>query len=39
MRNIITETGNKEFKGMKMEAIWQLFDATVIPIITYGSES
>ena len=31
-QNIITETGNKEFKGMKMQAIWQLFDATVIPI-------
>ena len=38
-QNIITETGNKEFKGMKMQAIWQLFDATVIPIMTYGSES
>ena len=38
-QSIITETGNKEFKGMKMQAIWQLFDATVTPIMTYGSES
>ena len=37
-QNIITETGNKEFKGLKMQAIWQLFDATITPIMTYGSE-
>ena len=37
-QNIITETGNKEFKGLKMQAIWQLFDATIVPTMTYGSE-
>ena len=37
-QNIITETGNKEFKGLKMQAIWQLLDATVISIMTFGSE-
>ena len=36
---ILTDTGNKEFKGMKMQAIWQLTDAVIIPIITYGAES
>ena len=35
---IIAETGNKEFKGMKMKAIWQLVDATIIPILTYAAE-
>ena len=34
----MNETGDKEFKGMRMEAIWQLLEATVIPIMTYGSE-
>ena len=38
-QRILTETGNKEFKGMKMQAIWQLTDAVIIPIITYGAES
>ena len=37
-QNIITETRNKEFKGLKMQTIWQLFDATIVPIMTYGSE-
>ena len=37
-QNIITETGNKEFKGMKMQAIWQMVEATIIPILTYGAE-
>ena len=37
-QQIITETGNKEFKGMKMRAIWQLIDAVIIPILTYGAE-
>ena len=37
-QNILTETGNKEFKGMKMEAIWQLTEAIILPIITYGAE-
>ena len=35
---IIAETGNKEFKGTKMKAIWQLVDATIIPILTYTAE-
>ena len=38
-QRILTETGNKEFKGMKMQAIWQLTDAVIIPNITYGAES
>ena len=37
-QNIITETGNKEFKGIKMEAVWQLVDSVIIPILTYGAE-
>ena len=37
-QNIITETGNKEFKGMKMQATWQMVEATIIPILTYGAE-
>ena len=35
--NIITEMGNKEFKGMKMQAIWQIAEATIIPVVTYGA--
>ena len=35
---VIAETGNKEFKGIKMKAIWQLVDATMIPILTYAAE-
>ena len=38
-QRILTETGNKEFKGMKMQAIWQLTEAVIIPIITYGAGS
>ena len=37
-QNIITETGNKEFKGMKMQAIRQMVEATIIPIPTYEAE-
>ena len=36
---IIAEAGNKEFKGIKMKAIWQLVDSIIIPILTYASES
>ena len=36
--SIMAETGNKEFKGIKMYAIWQMVDARVIPIITYACE-
>ena len=36
--SIMAETGNKEFKGIKMNAIWQMVDAIVIPIITYACE-
>ena len=36
--SIIAETGNKEFKGIKMQAIWQMVDAIIIPILTYACE-
>ena len=36
--SIMAETGNKEFKGIKMYAIWQMVDAIIIPIITYACE-
>ena len=35
---ILAETGNKEFKGIKMKAIWQMVDAIIVPIITYACE-
>ena len=38
-QNIIAETGNREFKGIKMQAIWQMAEAILIPILTYGAES
>ena len=34
----MAETGNKEFKGIKMYVIWQMVEAIVIPIITYACE-
>ena len=37
-QRILNETGNKEFKGMKMYAIWQLVDCAIISILTYGAE-
>ena len=37
-QTIMSKTGNKEFKGIKMEAIWQLVDSIIIPILTYGAE-
>ena len=37
-QKIIYETGNKEFKGMRMCAVWQLIEATIIHILTYGAE-
>ena len=36
--SIISETGKKEFKGIKMQAIWQMVDAIIIPIVTYACE-
>ena len=36
--SVIAETGNKEFKGIKMQAIWQMVDAIIIPIMTYACE-
>ena len=36
--SIISETGNKEFKGIKMQAIWQMVNAIIIPIMTYACE-
>ena len=38
-QEILAETGNKEFNGKRMRAIWELIETTIIPIITYGSES
>ncbi len=37
-QTIIFETGNKEFKGMRMRAIWELVDTTIIPILLYAAE-
>ena len=39
MQKILSETGDKEFKGMRMKAIWQCIEATIVPIMTYSSES
>ena len=36
---ILAETGNKEFKGIKMTAVWQMVDAILIPILTYACEA
>ena len=30
--------GDKEFKGIKMRALWELVETSIIPIITYVSE-
>ena len=35
---ILAETGNTEFKGIKMKTIWQMVDAIIIPIITDSCE-
>ena len=35
---MMTETGNNEFKAIRMEAIWQLVDSIIIPIKTSGAE-
>ena len=37
-QEILAETGNKEFKSMKMAAVWKLVETIIIPLITYGSE-
>ena len=37
IQEIMVETGNKEFHRLRMEAVRQLMEATIIPIITYGS--
>ena len=36
---IIAEAGNKEVKGIKMKAIWQLVDSIIKPKLTYACES
>ena len=36
--SIISVTDNKEFKGIKMQAIWQMVHAIIIPIMTYACE-
>ncbi len=38
-QNIATTTGNKEFKGIRMKAIWLLIDRCIIPILTYAAEA
>ncbi len=38
VQKILIETGDKEFKGIKMRAIWELIETSIIPIITYASE-
>ena len=38
-QTILAETGDKEFKGMRLKAICQCIEATIIPILTYGSEA
>ena len=38
-QRILAETGDKVFKGIRMKAIWQCIEATIIPILTYGSEA
>ena len=35
---ILAESGNTEFIGIKVKAIWQMVDATIIPITTYSCE-
>ncbi len=35
---IFTITGNQNFKGIKMRAIWEMITTCIIPIITYGAE-
>ena len=39
MQKILSETGDKEFNRMRMKAIWQCIEATIVPILTYSSES
>ena len=39
IQRILAETGDKEFKRMRMKSIWQCIEATTIPILTYGSEA
>ena len=34
----MTITTNKKLKDIKMRAIWELMDTTIILILTYGSE-
>ena len=36
--DLVNEYHNKEFKGMKMQAIWKLVEAVIIPIMTYAAE-
>ena len=35
---MLAKTGNKEFKGIKMKAIWQMVDAMLMPIMTYACQ-
>ena len=35
---ILAEAGNKEFKGIKRRAIWQMVETIIIPILTYAAE-
>ena len=38
-QTILTVTEDRDFKGIKMESIWKLINACIIPIITYGCET
>ena len=35
-QEILAETGNKEFKGMKIAAIWELVETIIIIIMIMG---
>ena len=38
-QTLITITEDREFKGIKMQSIWKLIHACIIPIITYACET
>ena len=38
-QTIMSITGSPDFKGIEMQAIWQLVESCIIPIMTYGTEA
>ena len=36
---MLSITGSVDFKGIELEAIWQLLESCIIPIITYAAEA